>query len=150
MTKKDLLAKWSNIETDRPANEDKYVPFLEDYLQENEVTLPIISEICVVIAVKSGKGYLLVCEDFTVFSFKKSKLSTLIVEALKVFVERGNGHRLAVIVTSISKEGKPTWNISANKEDDPITYYMDDEGKKFSTYPLTNTDKYVDAINPLL
>lgn len=147
---KELLSSWVSLSDDSPVIEKKDVPFLDDYVKENNPKLPILSEIQDVIFVKSGKGYLVVCEFFSVFVWKKSKLASILVEALTAYVQRGHGYVLAVVCTNLDQNGKPIFNIAANKELDEITYYLSEDSKKFSVYPMSSTEQYVNDTNPLL
>lgn len=75
-------------------------PFLSDLLKEpNGKSLIgktfIVNE---VLAVSSGKGYLLRTDTFITFIWKKQKVTTQLLEALNFYFEQGTGYTLCAVV----------------------------------------------------
>ena len=147
---KDLLGSWVSLVDTNPVVQRREIPFLDEYIETNHPKLPILSEVQEVIFVKSGKGYLIVTELFSVFVWKRSKLATTLIEALTIYLDRGRGYVLAVICDAVDNNNKPSFYIAANKDIEEITYYLSDDGKKYSVLPISNTEKYVNDINPLI
>lgn len=83
------------------------VPFLSDLLKEPSGKSLIGKTFTVneVIAVASGKGYLLRTDEFITFIWKKQKLTNQLLEALNFYFEQGTGYTLCAVVDPKAKCG---------------------------------------------
>lgn len=75
-------------------------PFLSELLKEPEGKNLIGKTFIVneVIAVSSGKGYLIRTDEFITFIWKKQKLTNQLLEALNFYFEQGTGYTLCAVV----------------------------------------------------
>lgn len=81
-------------------------PFLNEWIEENKnnkTTQFFIQEFK---AVKSGKGYLVVTEEFNCFIWKNSKETKLLLQALETYVKEPNLGRTLYVVLKNPKKGE--------------------------------------------
>lgn len=78
------------------------IPFLSDLMKEPEGkklegSQHVVNE---VLAVSSGKGYLIRTDRFITFIWKKQKTTTQLLEALNYYFEAGTGYTLCAVIDS--------------------------------------------------
>jgi len=99
--------------------------FLNEWLENNPKPKTKEYEVTEVKAVKSGKGYLVLTNDFQVFLWKKSKVTQMLLQAFDVWIniEPDSGFKLLIVLDSKSKDGykmavdkdvKVTWFTMGN------------------------------------
>ena len=82
-------------------------PFLSDLLKEANGKSLIGKTFVVneVLAVSSGKGYLIRTDEFITFIWKKQKVTIQLIEALNFYFEQGTGYTLCAVVDPKVKSG---------------------------------------------
>jgi hypothetical protein len=122
-------------------------PFLNEWIEKNpknKETQFLVKEIK---KVTSGKGYLVVCDDFQGFIWSNQKLTKLLIEALEIWInESKDGYALFLI---LSKPNKPEFTLACDK-DIPVTWFASKNG--FTTTAsdaISHGDAVVDG-NPFL
>ena len=103
-------------------------PFLNEWLDENKANKKTQFFIQEFIRAKSGKGYLVVTEEFNCFIWKNSKETKLLLEALESYVKEPTLGRTLYVVHKSPK--KPEFNLGCDLEL-PMTWH--DMGKGFTT-----------------
>jgi hypothetical protein len=93
------------------------------------------------IKVRSGKGYVAKTESFIVFLWGNSSTTKYLIQALDLFVQKGTGSRITVVVDSTMKEG---YALAAD-EDEPKLWYC--IGGKYTQSETTVTSG---GMNPFL
>lgn len=99
-------------------------PFLNEWLEENKNNKKTEFFIQEFKAVKSGKGYLVVTEEFNCFIWKNAKETKLLIEALQTYVTEPNLGRSLYVILKNPKKGEfnlggdmalpMTWNAMGN------------------------------------
>lgn len=97
-----------------------------------------------IVAVKSGKGYLLKTSHFQVFIWKNSTVAKFLVEALLHWVKEGNGKALYVQCINSKNE---CFRIASSKGEECIWY---SNGKKYSISPLLDIPEESETVNPFM
>lgn len=146
--------EWVSFSDDSSEGTGSNRPFLEEYLEETVVKFPLISLVEEVYLSKSGKGYVVRSEEFSIFLWKNNKLSKMLIEALKHYISQGEGNTLAIRVNGLkenkkTKETTPDYELIANKNK-IIPWYMDNAGKKYSVLPISESEEYISKMNPLI
>lgn len=106
-------------------------PFLNEWLEQhpkNKKQTFLVKEL---IKVKSGKGYLVVTDDFTCFIWKNQALTKLLIEALEIWVNEAK-HGYAVYVY-LKNPNKQDFTLASDK-DEPVTWFNSKNG--FTTTEL--------------
>lgn len=119
--------------------------FLNDWLIENPKNKIQTFEVVEFKAVKSGKGFLGVTNQFQVFIWKNSKLAKMLVEALNVWinVEPDTGYKVILMLDSKSKDG---YRLGVDKDIKVTWFHM---GNGFTTMEQSAYSKETD-LNPFL
>lgn len=122
-------------------------PFLSDLLKtpegkKLEGTSHVVNE---VLAVSSGKGYLIRCDNFIAFIWKKQKVTSQLLEALNYYFEAGTGYTLCAVVDSKIKGG-----CKLGIDFDTTSYWQKKEENFYnSTTALVSEERQVTE-NPFL
>lgn len=154
-TKKELSEDWIILGEEDNGQSSEPKLFLNEFLEENQVKFPFVSEIRKVWLSKKGTGYCIETEHFIEFLWKKDKRTKMLIEALAHFINEGQGNLLALClqesdVQRKTEASKPKVTIIANKKE-KIIWYGSDDGKKYSVYPLTELEEYITGEqNPLI
>lgn len=123
------------------------VPFLSDLLKKPEGKEIIGNTFVVneVLAVSSGKGYLIRTDRFITFIWKNQKLTNQLLEALNFYFENGTGYTLCAVV---DPKVKPGCQLGIDFE---TTSYWQKKGESFynSTTVVLSEAKQVTQ-NPFL
>lgn len=119
--------------------------FINDWITENPKNKQKEFEIESIMAVKSGKGYLIKTDRFMVFLFKNQAIAKKLVEALKVYTrEELSGYKLVVF---LPKPNKPDFRLAADKET-KVTWY--EAGNGYSTSSELSASLAEAQANPFL
>jgi hypothetical protein len=78
--------------------------FATEYLAANKKDIDKPFTVTEIVLAKSGKGYMLHTEYFVCWLWKKSKIATQLLEALKVYVSTSKGSHLFVQLTNKNKD----------------------------------------------
>jgi hypothetical protein len=119
--------------------------FLNDWLEANpknkEKQFPIVE----IKLAKSKKGYIVSTEKFMVFLWKKSKVATMLVQAMDVWInlEPGSGFEMLVVLDSKTKDG---YKLGVDKEKHVTWFQM---GNGFTTLE-SNAHSQESDLNPFL
>lgn len=119
--------------------------FLNEWLEKNPKPKSKEYDVTEVKAVKSGKGYLLITNDFQTFLWKKSKLTQMLLQAFEVWIniEPDSGFRLVIVLDPKSKDG---YKVAADKETKVTWFTM---GNGFTTTEESAYSEETD-LNPFL
>lgn len=119
--------------------------FLNDWLKENPKPKNKEFEVTEVKAVKSGKGYLVITNDFQVFLWKKSKVTQMLLQAFDVWIntEPDTGFKLLVVLNPKLKDG---YQLAVDKEIKVTWFTM---GNGFTT-TVENAYSEETDLNPFL
>lgn len=131
---------------ENPGNGEK--PFLNEWLENNPKNKKKEFLITEIIRVKSGKGYLLVTDDFTCFLWKNQALTKLFIEALDFWVNNSNvGYCCYVVLRNPSKQD---FTVAADKEQE-TTWFNLKNGYTTSEENANLTEERIDTGgNPFL
>lgn len=108
---------------ENPGNGD--IPFLNEWLEQNPKTKQQQFLVREIIKVKSGKGYLIVTDDFNCFIWKNQSLTKFLIEALETWI-KDEQHGYAIYVY-LKKPGKPDFTLAADK-DQTISWFASKNG----------------------
>jgi len=119
--------------------------FLNDWLEENPKNKEKSFPITEIKLAKSKKGYTVSTGKFMVFLWKKSKVATMIVEAMNVWInlEPDTGFQLLVVLDPKTKDG---YKIGVDKEKHVTWFQM---GNGFTTLEHNAYSEEKD-LNPFL
>lgn len=102
--------------------------FLNEWIEENKTNKTTQFFIQEFIKVKSGKGYLVVTEQFNCFIWNNAKETKLLIEALESYVKEPNLGRTLYVVLKSPKKGE--FNLGCDLEL-PMTWH--EMGNGFTT-----------------
>lgn len=88
--------------------------FLNEWLEENKNNKQTQFYIQEFVKVKSGKGYLVVTEQFNCFIWNNAKETKLLIEALETYVKEPNLGRTLYVILKSPKKGE--FNLGADME----------------------------------
>lgn len=89
---------------DSESNGDGDKLFAAEYLAANKKEIDRDFTVTEIVLARSGKGYMVHTEYFICWLWKKSKLTTMLMEALKVYVSTSKGFHLFVTLTNKNKD----------------------------------------------
>lgn len=122
-------------------------PFLNEWLEQNPKNKKQQFLITEVIRVKSGKGYLIVTDDFSCFIWKNQALSKMFVEALEIWVnEQDKGYACYVYLKNPQKQD---FTIAADK-DQEVTWFSSKNGFTTTEQDALSQGSVVVDGNPFL
>lgn len=89
------------------------LPFAEDYLKENPKRNGQAIQVEEVLLVKSGKGYLIKTPECLGWLWRKEKVATQLLEALKYYVDNQHGFGLFLV---LDKQAKSKFRLAVDAE----------------------------------
>lgn len=108
---------------ENPGNGD--LPFLNEFLEQNPKNKTQQFLVKEIVRVKSGKGYLVITEDFSCFLWKNQALSKMLMEALEHWVNNpDSGYCLYVFLKDPKKQD---FTMASDKEQ-PTTWFASKNG----------------------
>jgi hypothetical protein len=122
-------------------------PFVNDWLKDNpknKETTFIVKEI---VRTQSDNGYRVVCDDFQGFIWKNQKLTTLLLEALEVWIkERESGYALFLV---LHDPKKPEFTLACDK-DVPVSWFTSKNGYTTTESSAVSDTQIQEGTNPFL
>lgn len=117
---------------DSSSNGDGDKLFATEYLAANKKELDREFTVTEILLARSGKGYMVHTENFICWLWKKQKLTTMLIEALKAYTETSRGCHIFVQLTNKNKD---CFVIGANTDVECRWYDLGNES--YSLTPLT-------------
>lgn len=115
------------------ATDSKGYTFLEDYLEENpgDIKIGDTLKVHTIVLTNKKKGYMVRTDKFDFHIWKSNKVTKQLIEALKVWVEQGQGKALYCQIKKL--DGRDGLMLGAAK-DETVSWYS--FGGKYSIYPI--------------
>lgn len=117
--------------------------FATEYLAANKRDLDKEFTVTEIILAKSGKGYMVHTEYFICWLWKKSKLTGMLIDALKVYVSTSKGSHLFVQLTNKNKD---CFVIGANTDLECRWYEVGNDSYSLMPLDISSTE----SENPFL
>lgn len=117
---------------DSSSNGDGDKLFATEYLAANKKEIDREFTVTEILLARSGKGYMVHTENFICWLWKKQKLTTMLIEALKTYTETSRGCHIFVQLTNKNKD---CFVIGANTDVECRWYDLGNES--YSLTPLT-------------
>ena len=128
---------------DSESNGDGDKLFATEYLAANKKELNREFTVQEIVAARSGKGYMVHTEYFICWIWKKAKLTSMLMDALKQYSSTSHGYHLFVTLTN---ENKDCFKLGVDTD---ITARWYDMGN--GSYSLTQPDvRSMESGNPFL
>lgn len=121
------------------------LPFASDYLKENPKYNGEQYEVTEVVLAQSNKGYMVKTDSFILWLWKKQKLTTQLIEALKFYTEQQDGYKLVAV---LDKTAKSMARLAIDFEEERTWFAVGNES--YSTQELGFTKETSNTANPFL
>lgn len=122
-------------------------PFLNEWLEANPKNKKQQFLITEVIRVKSGKGYLVITDEFSCFIWKNQALSKAFISALEFWTENPDkGYPCYVFLKNPTKQ---EFTLAADK-DQETTWFVSKNGFTTTESDANSQDSVVEDGNPFL
>lgn len=123
------------------------LPFLNEWLEQNPKNKKQEFLVREIIKAKSGKGYLVVTDDFCCFIWKNQPLTKLLIEAIEKWVKEPiEGYPIYVF---LKKPNKQDFTLAADKSE-PITWFASKNGYTTTEVNALSLEETVVDGNPFL